>query len=119
MINNMSAQMDKGNYDFDISDYGQDIHTVGSLLKKYFKELPDPGDQAEHSEGAGVPAAHCSLSHSQFPHETSHQGGDSQCRKQGLQQKKECLCLHGRLYCPFLADVPEKCGSGLCTYFDA
>lgn len=42
MINNISAQMDKGNYDFDISDYGQDIHTVGSLLKKYFKELPDP-----------------------------------------------------------------------------
>jgi hypothetical protein len=35
----MSAEMDKGNYDF--SDYG-DIHTIGSLLKKFFKELPDP-----------------------------------------------------------------------------
>ena len=35
----MSAEMDKGNYEF--SDYG-DIHTVGSLLKKFFKELPDP-----------------------------------------------------------------------------
>lgn len=42
MINNMSAQMDKGNYGFDLPDYGQDIHTVGSLLKKFFKELPDP-----------------------------------------------------------------------------
>ena len=39
LIKSMSAEMDKGNYDF--SDYG-DIHTVGSLLKKFFKELPDP-----------------------------------------------------------------------------
>ena len=31
--------MDKGNYE--VSEYG-DIHTVGSLLKKFFKELPDP-----------------------------------------------------------------------------
>ena len=35
----MSVEMDKGNYEF--SEYG-DIHTVGSLLKKFFKELPDP-----------------------------------------------------------------------------
>lgn len=41
MINNMSAQMDRGNYEFDIADYGQDVHAVGSLLKKFFKELPD------------------------------------------------------------------------------
>ena len=33
--------MDKGNYMFDISDYGQDVHTVASLLKKFLKELPD------------------------------------------------------------------------------
>jgi hypothetical protein len=42
MINTLSAQMDKGNYGFDISDYGQDIHTVASLFKKFLKELPDP-----------------------------------------------------------------------------
>ena len=42
MINNMSAEMDKGNYGFELPDYGQDIHAVGSLLKKFFKELPDP-----------------------------------------------------------------------------
>lgn len=42
MINNISAQMDKGNYMFDIADYGQDIHTIASLIKKYLKELPDP-----------------------------------------------------------------------------
>lgn len=41
MINNMSAQMDKGNYLFDFSDYGQDVHTVASLLKKFLKDLPD------------------------------------------------------------------------------
>ena len=35
----MSVEMDKGNYEF--SEYG-DIHTIGSLLKKFFKELPDP-----------------------------------------------------------------------------
>ena len=34
--------MDKGNYMFDIADYGQDIHTIASLIKKYLKELPDP-----------------------------------------------------------------------------
>lgn len=39
LIKSMSAEMDKGNYEF--SEYG-DIHTVGSLLKKFFKELPDP-----------------------------------------------------------------------------
>lgn len=42
LINTMSAQMDKGNYAYDISDYRQDIHTVASLLKKFLKELPDP-----------------------------------------------------------------------------
>ncbi len=42
MINSISVQMDKGNYLFDISDYGQDIHTIASLIKKYLKELPDP-----------------------------------------------------------------------------
>ena len=31
--------MDKGNYEFPEDG---DIHTVGSLLKKFFKELPDP-----------------------------------------------------------------------------
>ena len=39
LIKSMSAEMDKGIYEF--SDYG-DIHTVGSLLKKFFKDLPDP-----------------------------------------------------------------------------
>lgn len=34
--------MDKGNYLFDMADYGQDIHTVASLIKKFLKELPDP-----------------------------------------------------------------------------
>ena len=38
LIKNMSMEMDKGNYNF--TDYG-DIHTIGSLLKKFFKELPD------------------------------------------------------------------------------
>lgn len=42
MINQMSSQMDKGHYLFEYSDYGQDIHTAASLLKKFFKELPDP-----------------------------------------------------------------------------
>ena len=42
MINQMSAQMDKGNYKFEYTDYGQDIHVVASLLKKFLKELPDP-----------------------------------------------------------------------------
>ena len=42
MINTMSTRMDKGNYTLDSSEYGHDIHTVGSLLKKFFMELPDP-----------------------------------------------------------------------------
>lgn len=42
MINSMSVQMDKGNYALDLADYGQDIHIVGSLLKKFLKDLPDP-----------------------------------------------------------------------------
>lgn len=33
--------MDRGNYTFDISDYGEDIHTVAGLMKKFLKELPD------------------------------------------------------------------------------
>ena len=41
LINSISAQMDKGNYVFELSDYNQDIHTVASLLKKFLKELPD------------------------------------------------------------------------------
>lgn len=39
-INKMSAQMDKGNYVFENGE--DDIHNVTSLLKKFFKELPDP-----------------------------------------------------------------------------
>ncbi len=43
MINSISGQMDRGVYSLDFNnDYGQDIHTVASLLKKFFKELPDP-----------------------------------------------------------------------------
>jgi len=42
MINQMGGQMDKGHYMFDYGDYGHDVHTVGSLLKKFLKELPDP-----------------------------------------------------------------------------
>ena len=35
----LSVELDKGNYDLpDTSD----IHTITSLLKKFFKELPDP-----------------------------------------------------------------------------
>lgn len=51
LINNMSAQMDKGNYVFEHSDYGSDIHTVASLLKKFLKDLPDaliPEHMYEH-----------------------------------------------------------------------
>lgn len=51
LINSLSAQMDKGNYVFDLSDYGQDIHTVASLLKKFLKEIPDaiiPDHMYEH-----------------------------------------------------------------------
>ena len=32
--------MDKGNYS--LAEHGGDIHIVCSLLKKFFKELPDP-----------------------------------------------------------------------------
>ena len=38
LIKTMSMEMDKGNYNF--TDYG-DIHTISSLLKKFFRELPD------------------------------------------------------------------------------
>lgn len=43
--------MDKGNYTFEHSDYGSDIHTVASLLKKFLKDLPDaliPDHMYEH-----------------------------------------------------------------------
>ena len=37
-IKAMSAEMDKGVYSF---DEDEDIHIIGSLLKKFLKELPD------------------------------------------------------------------------------
>lgn len=41
MINYMSGEMDKGTYDFTQEEIG-DVHTVASLCKKFFKDLPDP-----------------------------------------------------------------------------
>ena len=44
IIRNMVAEIDKGQFEFE--DYG-DIHTIGSLLKKFFQELTDsliPGE---------------------------------------------------------------------------
>ena len=39
IIKNMVADIDKGQ--FECEDYG-DIHTIGSLLKKFFQDLQDP-----------------------------------------------------------------------------
>ena len=39
MIKNIVADIDKGQFEFE--DYG-DIHTIGSLLKKFFQDLQDP-----------------------------------------------------------------------------
>ena len=41
LIKNMSAEMDKGVYEFSQEEIS-DVHTVTSLFKKFFKELPDP-----------------------------------------------------------------------------
>ena len=44
VIKNMVMEIDKGQFEFE--EYG-DIHTIGSLLKKFFLELPDtliPGE---------------------------------------------------------------------------
>ena len=39
IIRSMVADIDKGVFEFE--DYG-DIHSVGSLLKKFFQDLQDP-----------------------------------------------------------------------------
>ncbi|KAL5497395.1 hypothetical protein EMCRGX_G013860 [Ephydatia muelleri] len=41
LINSLSMDIDKGNYSQLDSGY-DDIHTIGSLLKKFLKDLPDP-----------------------------------------------------------------------------
>ena len=49
----MSAAMDKGVYSF---DEDEDIHIIGSLLKKFLKELPDaviPANMYEDFVGCG------------------------------------------------------------------
>ena len=49
LIKSLVAEIDKGQFEFE--EYG-DIHTIGSLLKKFFQELPDaliPGQYCPHS----------------------------------------------------------------------
>ena len=44
IIRSMVADIDRGQFEFE--EYG-DIHTIGSLLKKFFQDLPDaliPGE---------------------------------------------------------------------------
>ena len=51
IIRNMVAEIDKGQFEFE--EFG-DIHTLGSLLKKFFQDLQDaliPGEGEEESEG--------------------------------------------------------------------
>lgn len=46
----MVAEIDKGQFEFE--DYG-DIHTIGSLLKKFFQELTDSLIPGEGCGGVG------------------------------------------------------------------
>ena len=41
MINKLIAELNKGNYHLDLTQWG-DVHNYTSLLKAFFNELPDP-----------------------------------------------------------------------------